>query len=121
MVATAESLEVQVEFRVRSTVAPVFSVPMAMNWAVWPAALADWVAGEMASEVSGSPTLVTVTAAGLLVMSPVKPCMLAVIWVRPVALPPVIRPELLTLATAAMLVDHFTWLVTSTFVAGCDP
>ena len=124
--ATCTLLELQLTEPVTSSVDPVEVVPIAMNWLVWPGDATDWEPGMMASEartLDPEPPLlppVTVTAIALLVISPPKPLVLAVIVAVPAATP-VTTPAELTVATAGTLEAQVAVLVMFSLLEGWLP
>jgi hypothetical protein len=121
MVAICTLLEDHATALVRSTVAPVEVVPIAMNWLVCLGAATDCELGMMArattaapGEVDEVPVTVSVAEAEI---TPVYPFMLAVIVVEPDATP-VATPVELMVATAGTLEVQVTESVMSCVVEG---
>jgi hypothetical protein len=107
IVATVGVLEVQVEDVVRFSVSPVPVVPTTANPKLGIPVLKVGLEGdiviETTSEVLVDVGAFTVNVEALLIMSPLKPGMLAVIWEKPIAEPVTVAiPELFTVTSSGV-------------------
>jgi hypothetical protein len=117
-VATFTSLELQATWFVRSSLAPVAMVPIAMNWPVSLSVVTAWVAGMIAREVSppAPPEAAAVTVMlDVPTTVPKAPWRVAEIGPVPGEIP-LASPVELIVAMAGVDDCHVAWSVTSCVV-----